>query len=414
MAEIGDLTRQQLYDRVWSTPAWKLGPELGLSGRGLAKRCAREGIPVPQRGYWAKLLVGKATKRTPLPEVLPGTAIERPTGDEIARTPTSARAGTQQRIRRPEDRPSRHPLLIDVQQYFDAARVSMAGYLRPRKRLMLDLSVSQSALPRALEVANTLYLDLEDRGHRVIIGPSTHGWHRPSVELGSTPRRNDYYHRDDDTWGPDRPTVVMIGTVAFGLTIYEPRELAEVRRIEERYVRLAEAPPLKRNEYDWKTTHEMPTERLCLRVFSPYEGTSWKKEWRESRVGQLPSFFRAVAKELEGSTEMIIAKVDEAARLAEEHRRRMKEYEIQCRREEEERQRLQAIEDSRKQLFAAIEHWGAAKEIEGFFDDAEQRAAQLSDDDRATILDRLVRARQLIGAPDALQRLREWKAPEER
>jgi hypothetical protein len=42
------LTREQLYDRVWSTPAWKLGPELGMSGRGLAKRCAREGIPVTE------------------------------------------------------------------------------------------------------------------------------------------------------------------------------------------------------------------------------------------------------------------------------------------------------------------------------------------------------------------------------
>jgi len=60
MSDVVQLTRQQLYDRVWSTPAWKLGLELGLSGRGLAKRCAREGMPVSQRGYWAKLQVGKA------------------------------------------------------------------------------------------------------------------------------------------------------------------------------------------------------------------------------------------------------------------------------------------------------------------------------------------------------------------
>ena len=73
MSDNVQLTRQQLYDRVWSTPAWKLGPELGMSGRGLAKLCGREGIPVPNRGYWAKLQVGKAPKPTPLPPVLPGT-----------------------------------------------------------------------------------------------------------------------------------------------------------------------------------------------------------------------------------------------------------------------------------------------------------------------------------------------------
>jgi hypothetical protein len=157
----------------------------------------------------------------------------------------------------------------------------------------------------------------------------------------------------------------------------------------------------------------MPTGKLCLRAFSPYEGTGWKKEWRESRAGQLPSQFKAIAKELEGSTATIVDLVEKAARAAEEHCRRMEQYEIERRREELERRRLQAIEDSRKQLFAAIDHWGAAKKIEGFFEDAEQRAARLTDHERAAVLDRLTRARQLIGAPDALQRLREWKAPEE-
>jgi hypothetical protein len=30
-----------------------------ISGRGLGKMCARLNIPVPPRGYWAKLAVGK-------------------------------------------------------------------------------------------------------------------------------------------------------------------------------------------------------------------------------------------------------------------------------------------------------------------------------------------------------------------
>ena len=33
------LTRQELYDRVWSTPAWKLGHELGYSGLGFGTAC---------------------------------------------------------------------------------------------------------------------------------------------------------------------------------------------------------------------------------------------------------------------------------------------------------------------------------------------------------------------------------------
>ncbi len=35
--------------------------------RGLAKICAAANIPVPARGYWAKLQAGKHDKRWPLP-----------------------------------------------------------------------------------------------------------------------------------------------------------------------------------------------------------------------------------------------------------------------------------------------------------------------------------------------------------
>jgi hypothetical protein len=53
------LTRQELYERVWTTPVEALATELGLSGRGLGKLCARYDIPVPPRGYWAKKSAGK-------------------------------------------------------------------------------------------------------------------------------------------------------------------------------------------------------------------------------------------------------------------------------------------------------------------------------------------------------------------
>lgn len=46
---------------------WKVAPEFGLSGNGLAKLCRREGIPVPGPGYWAKLAHGKRVKKPALP-----------------------------------------------------------------------------------------------------------------------------------------------------------------------------------------------------------------------------------------------------------------------------------------------------------------------------------------------------------
>lgn len=60
-------TRQELYELVWSEPMAQLAKKFGLSDVGLAKACRRVVVPVPERGYWAKLRAGKQVTRTPLP-----------------------------------------------------------------------------------------------------------------------------------------------------------------------------------------------------------------------------------------------------------------------------------------------------------------------------------------------------------
>jgi hypothetical protein len=57
------LTRQELYDLVWSTPMTKVAEGLGLSDRGLAKICDRHRVSSPPRGYWAKKEAGKKVKQ---------------------------------------------------------------------------------------------------------------------------------------------------------------------------------------------------------------------------------------------------------------------------------------------------------------------------------------------------------------
>ena len=65
----GRLTREELYELVWSKPISKLAPELGISGRGLAKACERSSSPVPPRGYWARKAAGQDVEQLQLPEV---------------------------------------------------------------------------------------------------------------------------------------------------------------------------------------------------------------------------------------------------------------------------------------------------------------------------------------------------------
>jgi hypothetical protein len=65
------MKRQALYDLIWSVPVSRLAPLFDLSDRGLSKYCRRANIPVPPRGYWAKLAAGQRVERAPLPPTGP-------------------------------------------------------------------------------------------------------------------------------------------------------------------------------------------------------------------------------------------------------------------------------------------------------------------------------------------------------
>ena len=75
-----------------------LGKRYGLSGPGLREICIRLGVPVPERGHWAKLAAGHDVKRPPLPPTAPATS----TGDQSngARHPRSRRAAGKARSSR--------------------------------------------------------------------------------------------------------------------------------------------------------------------------------------------------------------------------------------------------------------------------------------------------------------------------
>lgn len=59
------LNREQLYELVWSEPIQRLAAKFGLSDVGLAKNCRAMHIPLPPRGYWARLRAGQKPAVTP-------------------------------------------------------------------------------------------------------------------------------------------------------------------------------------------------------------------------------------------------------------------------------------------------------------------------------------------------------------
>ena len=61
------LSREDLYELVWSEPLVTLSQRFGLSDNGLRKRCKSMDVPTPPRGYWERTRHGHRVKRPPLP-----------------------------------------------------------------------------------------------------------------------------------------------------------------------------------------------------------------------------------------------------------------------------------------------------------------------------------------------------------
>jgi hypothetical protein len=209
-----------------------------------------------------------------------------------------------------------------------------------------------------------------------------------------------------------------MGTLAIGLTIIEMSEEVEVPYINGKYIREKDYVPPKRrrywNDHSWTTKKDYPTGRLCLQAYSPYWRAEWKKQWRETKKRDLNGQIRTIIRELERESETIVRLVEEGERQAEIERQQWEAQQEQSRREEAEAKAAKALKDSKAELLQIIEYWGEIKRIEAFFQDAEKKAAELGENERLKILERLKLARELIGSVEALDYFKAWRSPDER
>lgn len=413
------LERVALYELVWSEPMLKVAARFGVSSSYMARVCTLLNVPRPERGYWAKLAAGKTQKKPPLPDARPGDHLIWSRDGDSVRVPRllpkpSARA--KRKPSTPALRLDRHPVLNGAKALFEAGRLSYEGnYLKPAKRLLIDLTVSKTGLDKALSFANQLFLSLEKYGYRVVIAPNGEHFRREEIDErekhSKTPRYNNL-------WSPGRETVVYIGTVAIGLSIIEMSEEVEFRNVNGKYVRVDEYVPPKNRRYvldhSWTTKKNIPTGRLCLQTYSPYPRAKWVNQWRETKERDLTSQIKAIVKALEQAAVEIASLVEEGERQAKlEHQQWMAQQEI-WRREETERNAAKALKESKEDLNRIIDRWAESNRIEQFFADAEHKATALSEDKRNRLIERLRRARELIGSVDALDHFIAWKAPDER
>ncbi len=65
------ITRDKLYDLVWSKPMTEIAKEYGVSDKMIAKICDKLNVPTPGLGYWRKREVGENIPKPRLPDISP-------------------------------------------------------------------------------------------------------------------------------------------------------------------------------------------------------------------------------------------------------------------------------------------------------------------------------------------------------
>jgi hypothetical protein len=175
------LTREELYDLVWSESMLSLSKKYAISDVGLRKKCKKMEIPLPDMGYWACIQFGKKTPaRKPLKKYTGDQYVFlnlREEGDEGKYPDTKSIFSLQDEIlndpmvnlKVPERLTNPDPVIESVKNDLykknvwrdnNGIVISSHGHL--------SVHVSPNNVSRALRILDTLIKGIRGRGHALI------------------------------------------------------------------------------------------------------------------------------------------------------------------------------------------------------------------------------------------------------
>ncbi len=321
------VSRQSLYERVWSKPMTALAKGYGISNVALAKICRKLDIPCPQRGYWRKKETGRAVKQLPLPPnhnpnqqkatihrtIRPEVSLP----EEIAQR-IMAEQSLEQKIEVPDRLGKTHRLFTGHLTDWRSASVDEYGAIRQGSLRQLKIRVSPKSLSRAVRIMNALFLALETRGYLV------------DIQCG--------YNK-------------VLGVSING----EPVEFG----IEEKFRRTELAQDKLRQDDSWsyRRYEYVPTGILTLKIHEYVDGQ--QKSWSDGKTMQLEACLNAFIVGLLKAAEALKA------------RRRQREQEALARleaerRRQEEEQRCQEELAKRQTLIKEAENWTRAQQLRAY------------------------------------------------
>lgn len=168
-----NISREDLYNKIWEKALTLVAADYGLSGNGLKKICNKMNIPIPYNGYWVKLKYGRKVFKTPLPALKQGDLetykLEIKEKQEIEmmekyKTLIEFEQQPENKITVPDKVARLHPIVKLTKERVSNVKRYSDPLLRVHYGKIFFMLVSPATLSRATRILNTIVLELEKRG----------------------------------------------------------------------------------------------------------------------------------------------------------------------------------------------------------------------------------------------------------
>jgi DNA-binding transcriptional ArsR family regulator len=424
------ITRNELYELVWSKPATEVAKSFSTSTTTLREICKALNVPQPDRGYWAKKQWGKPVTQIPLPENRPGLPIGYTPADEkhwsrphytyAPRTVESAIPIADPKF---PSSMKEHQLLQYARDVLsNCARTDDWGYFRNRNPEIPYLLVGEMGLDSAIEFANKLFVAFEKAGCpvRIALPYGYFSRHHQDLPISDNTRRKDPYEVSRTGWITRRDTLIWVGCMPFIVAIFERCSEQRVYRINSRtYLKGTE--PKRKSPYDYGyTTTDLFTNGML--GVSINAAINLRRPWTlvriEDKKSTLSKHIPEIIQAVIGNAPSIIQQhleFEEEERIERERREaEYRIYEEQQRIRKEQERIARNIKRARESLDTLITEWTRAENINLFFDKLESEINQLRDPKKTKYKNKLKEARKLIGSRDPMMYFKQWVPPSKR
>lgn len=318
------VTREQLYDLVWSKTLAKLTKEYAYTNEGIKKICKEFDVPMPENGYWSKLKFDSNIQKTKLNPVfnkedkIELTIREQGNLENVDQTPLTRRTKEiENNVKAPLIVPEKliNPdiLIQNTKKIFEIRKKDR--YYRDEKIDAIHMPVEEKNFDRALLIMDTFIKLLKFRGHS--------------------------FKRDHNNWGPH----INVNDVLFSFAMREKNKRIPGTKL-------------------YESSTYVPTGILVLKIGESYKAMEWSDG----------------ATKLEKQLAKIVAKIELEAQIELEWREECRLHEIKRKEEEKIRKEYEARKelefDKTKELFKAAEYHNKAKMIREYIDNIELQATK--------------------------------------